>query len=135
MKEGDALEWEGLKFDVLETPGHTDGSVTYLVELDGRRIAFTGDLISGPGQMWEMHSLQNRVGPLPAPHLGFGAMGELVKTSLDRVLATKPDLLIPSHGVVMRDPRAAVEQLKKNFDAVMDNYLTTVGWPDFGNPG
>ena len=134
VKDGDVLEWEGLKFEVIETPGHTDGSVTYLVELDGKRIAFTGDLIAGPGQMWEMHSLQNRVGPLTVPHLGFGGMGEMVKASLDRVLTAKPDLLIPSHGVVMSKPRAAVGQLKQNFDAVMNNYLTTVGWPDFGKP-
>ena len=40
-------------------------------------------------------------------------------------------MLIPSHGVVMKDPPAAVEQMKRNFDAVMDNYLITVGWPDF----
>jgi hypothetical protein len=72
-------------------------------------------------KLWEMHSLQNRVGPLMAPLLGFGAMGERVKTSLDRVLAAKPDMLIPSHGVVMSNPPSAVEQLKKNYDAVMDN--------------
>lgn len=132
VKGGDVLEWEGLKFEVIETPGHTDGSVTYLVELDGQQIAFTGDLIYGPGKLWEIYSLQNRVGPLRMPHLGFGGMGEVVKGSLERVLAAKPDLLIPSHGVVMRDPHSAVEQMKRNFDAVMDNYLTTVGWPDFG---
>src|SRR5207302_4688961 len=33
-------------FDVytLPTAGHTIGSVTYLVEVDGRRVAFSGDL-------------------------------------------------------------------------------------------
>jgi glyoxylase-like metal-dependent hydrolase (beta-lactamase superfamily II) len=134
VSEGDVLEWEGLRFEVMETPGHTDGSVTYLVEVEGQRIAFTGDLISGPGQIWEMHSLQNRVGPLTVPHLGFGGMGEMVKASLDRVLAAKATVMIPAHGVVMRDPRSAVEQMKNNFDAVMNNYLTTCGWPDFGKP-
>jgi len=51
LKAGDVLEWQGLKFECLETPGHTDGSLTYLVELDSKRIAFTGDLIYAPGQI------------------------------------------------------------------------------------
>jgi glyoxylase-like metal-dependent hydrolase (beta-lactamase superfamily II) len=108
--------------------------VTYLVELDGRRIAFTGDLIYGPGQIWEMYSLQNRYREITVPHLGFGAEGEKVFASLGHVLEADPHLLIPSHGVVMRDPAAAAAQARRNFDAVMDNYLTTVGWPDFGQP-
>jgi glyoxylase-like metal-dependent hydrolase (beta-lactamase superfamily II) len=134
VKAGDALEWEGLTFKVIETPGHTIGSVTYLVEVAGKRIAFTGDLIYGPGKIWDLHSLQNRFGPIAMPHIGFGGEGERLFASLDRVLEANPDLLIPSHGVVMNEPRAAVEQTRKNFDAVMDNYLTTVGWPDFGRP-
>lgn len=134
VKGGDVLEWEGLRFEVLDTPGHTDGSVTYLVELDGRRLAFTGDLIYGPGQIWEVYSLQNRFGVVNVPHLGFGAEGRTVFASLDRVLAAKPAWLIPSHGVVMRDPAPAVAEARRNFDALLDNYLTTVGWPDFGQP-
>jgi glyoxylase-like metal-dependent hydrolase (beta-lactamase superfamily II) len=134
VKEGDVLEWEGLKFTVIETPGHTDGSVTYLAELDGARIAFTGDLIYASGRMWELYSLQERLGGMQ-PHLGFGATGEQVKASLNRVLAWKPTHLVPSHGAVMTDPASAVEQMNRNFDRLMDNYLTTVGWPDFGRMG
>ena len=134
VKAGDVLEWEGLTFHAIETPGHTGGSVTYLVELDGRRIAFTGDLIYGPGQIWELYSLQNRFGVILTPHIGFAGEAERLFGNLGRVLEAKPDLLIPSHGVVMREPRSAVEQTRRNFDAVMDNYLTTNGWPDFGQP-
>ena len=58
FKNGDIHEWQGLKFEVIETPGHTDGSLTYLVELGGKRIAFTGDLIYAPGQIHDFYSLQ-----------------------------------------------------------------------------
>ena len=47
VKDGDVIEWQGLKFRVLETPGYTRGAVSYLLELEGKRIAFTGDLRSG----------------------------------------------------------------------------------------
>src|SRR5919204_5795231 len=47
-------------FDVytLPTPGHTVGSVSYLVDADGRRVAFTGDLIYGKGKVWSLAATQ-----------------------------------------------------------------------------
>src|SRR6059058_5949070 len=52
---GEAAEYRTRRygaFDVftLPTPGHTVGSVTYLVELGGRLLAFTGDLVYGEGK-------------------------------------------------------------------------------------
>ena len=128
LQAGDVHEWEGLRFQVLDTPGHTDGSVTYLVEMAGRRVAFTGDLIAAPGQIWEIYSLQKRFPGMRGDYWGFGGAIEELKSSLDRVLEHKPDLLIPSHGVVMADPPTAVNRLKQNLDALMENYLTTAAW-------
>src|SRR5204863_101476 len=47
-------------FDVytLPTPGHTVGSVSYLVEVEGRRLAFTGDLLYGEGKVWSLAATQ-----------------------------------------------------------------------------
>ena len=41
VKEGDELELAGLKVKVLHTPGHTPGSVCYLIEGE----LFTGDTL------------------------------------------------------------------------------------------
>jgi glyoxylase-like metal-dependent hydrolase (beta-lactamase superfamily II) len=128
VKGGDVHEWEGLKFQVIETPGHTDGAVTYIVALGAKRVAFTGDLIFGPGQIWEIYSLQKRFPGMRGDYWGFGGAVEDVKASLNRVLQYKPDLLIPSHGVVIADPVSAVDHLKQNLDALMENYLTTAAW-------
>jgi glyoxylase-like metal-dependent hydrolase (beta-lactamase superfamily II) len=128
MQGGDIFEWEGLRFEALDTPGHTDGSLTYLVETGGKRVAFTGDLICGPGRIWEVYSLQKLIPGLPAAYEGFGGAVGDVKASLDLVLQRKPDLVVPSHGVIVRDPPAAVAELKKNLDAVMNNFLTTADW-------
>ncbi|PYV07692.1 MAG: hypothetical protein DMG07_27850, partial [Acidobacteria bacterium] len=114
--------------EALDTPGHTDRSLSYLVEAGGKRVAFTGDLIAGPGQLWELWSLQKRFPGMTRDYWGFGGAVEEVKASLDRVLARRPDVLVPSHGVVMTDPPAAVAALKRNLDAFMANYLTTSAW-------
>src|SRR5262245_59939384 len=44
----------GVDVTTVPTPGHTLGSVSYVVDLDGRRLAFTGDLIHGPGTVWSL---------------------------------------------------------------------------------
>lgn len=128
FKDGSVHEWQGLGFEVIETPGHTDGSVSYLVELAGKRIAFTGDLIYAPGQIHDFYSLQKAFPGMGGGYWGFGGAVDDIKASLDRVLARKPDLLIPSHGVTIDDPAQAAGQLKQNLDAVMENYLTTCAW-------
>ncbi len=125
---GDTFQWEGIPISVLSTPGHTEGSVTYLVTLDGNTFAFTGDLIYGPGQVWEFYSLQGRFPGMPGDYWGFGAtVAELVK-SVDTVLSWKPTLLLPSHGAAIKNPSEAVALLKTNLHAAMTNYFTTAAW-------
>ena len=119
----------------MPTPGHTDGSVTYIVAIDGERIAFTGDLIYGPGQIWEFYSLQKAFPGMTGGkdfgrggYWGFGGAVRDLKKSLDTVLSYKPDILVPSHGMVMRDPPTAVRKVKENLDRVMANYLKLAAW-------
>lgn len=131
VRDRDVHEWEGLRFEVIDTPGQTDGSVTYFVETEGCRIAFTGDLIYSPGQIQNMYSLQKTWPGMPGGYWGFGGAVPDLKASLRRVLDRSPDMLIPSHGKPMRDPRKAVKELNHNLDMVMENYLTTTAWRTF----
>ena len=42
FREGDVLEAAGLKLEVYHTPGHTPDSSSFLLEIAGRRVLFTG---------------------------------------------------------------------------------------------
>jgi glyoxylase-like metal-dependent hydrolase (beta-lactamase superfamily II) len=128
LAPGEIFKWEGIAIRVLPTPGHTDGSVSFLATVDGQTIAFTGDLIYGPGQLWEFYSLQKHFPGMKMDFHGFGGAVTDVEKSLDSVLALKPSVLVPSHGVIMRNPPEAVRLLRKNVDAMMDNFLTLAGW-------
>ena len=58
-REGDVIRWGEATLTVLETPGHTEGSVTYRIDLPGGgRFLFSGDAIYDVGQIWELYSLQ-----------------------------------------------------------------------------
>ncbi len=68
VQSGDTFDIDGLEFEVVDTPGYTRGSVSYLTELDGKRVAFTGDLIYGDGRLLDLYSLQDAI-----PRLTFVA--------------------------------------------------------------
>jgi glyoxylase-like metal-dependent hydrolase (beta-lactamase superfamily II) len=106
LADYERFEWEGLSFLVVPTPGHTRGSVTYVVEVDGRRIAFSGDLIHSPGRVWTIHDL----------HWDYSNPDALnVAAHSARMLGRfEPDLIAPAHGEPMADGAGALAELENN---------------------
>jgi glyoxylase-like metal-dependent hydrolase (beta-lactamase superfamily II) len=96
----------------LPTPGHTAGSVSYLVTVAGRRLVFTGDLLYGPGQVWSLAATQWSIS---------GAEGT-ASTSLSLALVgdLEPDLLLPSHGEPIEDPAAAIRLTRARIEELMN---------------
>jgi glyoxylase-like metal-dependent hydrolase (beta-lactamase superfamily II) len=128
LRAGDSFDWRGLRFAVLETPGDSDGGASFLVHIDGKTFAFTGDLIAGPGQLYNLYRFQKRFPGMPRDYWGFGGAVADDLASLEKILARHPHILIGSHGQVMRDPRSAVDLLRRRLDAVMRNYSRTCSW-------
>ena len=93
----------GIAFEVVPTPGHTTGSLSLLVQVDGRRIALTGDLIAGPGKIWSLAATQ-------WSYNGAEGVAATVASLLD-LRERECDLLLPSHGEVMERPAEAIDLL------------------------
>ncbi|NUW44182.1 MBL fold metallo-hydrolase [Nonomuraea rhodomycinica] len=102
----------GVDVRVLPTPGHTVGSVTYLVETRGGRVAFTGDLIYAPGKVWSLAATQWSYTENEGP--------AMVILSCELLRAERPDLLCPSHGEPMPDPDAALARLSATMQRYVD---------------
>ena len=120
--EGDKIEWGPAAITVLETPGHTDGSVTYIVDIDEDCIAFSGDLIYAEGQVWDIYSLQK--GQQTTDYHGFlGARDELAE-SLEKILSSSPTTLIPTHGEVIHNPDIAIDKLLDHLKYCYDKYVS-----------
>jgi len=99
-------EFEGRTLTVIPTPGHTVGSVSILIDMDGRRLCFTGDLIAAPGKVWSLAATQWTYN---------GAEGVVATLLSARDLLTRrPDVLLPSHGAPMEDPPGAIQLLRGN---------------------
>jgi len=123
LREGDRLDWGPASISVLNTPGHTNGSVSYVVEIDGGKVVFCGDLIHSPGKVWEIYSLQK--GTTTTDYHGFmGARHELV-ASLEKIKNARPSLLVPSHGWIAGKPDRAIDLAVRRLERCFDLYASS----------
>jgi len=110
----------------LETPGFTRGALSYIVDIDGRRVAFTGDLIYGDGQLFDLYSFQDVIPEAKiGGYHGHASRLAMLIPSLKKVAAEKPDLIIPARGPVIRNPQEAIAKLIGRVEAYYRNYLST----------
>ncbi|MFL5755369.1 MAG: MBL fold metallo-hydrolase, partial [Chloroflexota bacterium] len=103
---------DGVEVLTVPTPGHTAGSVSYLVERNGRTLAFTGDLIHAPGKVWTLSSSQ-------WTYTGIEGLGATILSALD-IADREPDALFPAHGDRIDDPRGAIDVLSARLQALID---------------
>jgi glyoxylase-like metal-dependent hydrolase (beta-lactamase superfamily II) len=125
---GHQLHFGPAKIGVLSTPGHTEGAVSYLVEVDGRRVVFSGDCIYDEGQIWDLHSLQKgfaKGGRQIGGYHGFlGDRWRLVE-SLGRIKDLQPQTLVPSHGKLISRPAEAIDALAARLETCYENYVAS----------
>src|SRR4051812_10021779 len=105
-------DYGGIAVHTLPTPGHTLGSVTYLVERGGRRLAFSGDLVYGDGKVWSLSATQwtyTGVTGQAATYLSCALLAEL-----------EPALLLPAHGEPVADPARALTLVRARLKELVE---------------
>lgn len=123
---GEVLDLEGIRVEVIDTPGYTRGAVSYLLESGGKRIACTGDLIYADGQLFDLSSLQDAIPEAKARgYHGYAARaGELIE-SLRKIAARQPDVLVPARGPLIENPQEAINRLIARLQALMASHFAT----------
>ncbi|MFT4586774.1 MAG: glyoxylase-like metal-dependent hydrolase (beta-lactamase superfamily II), partial [Limisphaerales bacterium] len=126
VKEGDEIAIGDLKLFVIDTPGFTRDAVSYIGVIDGKQVAFTGDLIYGDGQILDLYSFQDKIPEAKiGGYHGYGARLAPLLDSLRKVAALNPDIIVPARGPVIRNPKAAIEKLIGRVQELYRNYLST----------
>ncbi|MFX1453236.1 MAG: MBL fold metallo-hydrolase [Promethearchaeota archaeon] len=118
FKEGDIFEFGPYKLKILETAGHTMGSISYLLEIEGKKLAFTGDLIHSGGKVITYYDLEYI----------YNDNGEngIVRSfeSFKKLLENQPDMLLPSHGDRIDEPRSEIKALTARFERARNIFST-----------
>ncbi|MHC4324890.1 MAG: MBL fold metallo-hydrolase [Planctomycetota bacterium] len=125
VRAGENFSWRTIPIEAIDTPGYTRQALSYLIDIDGIKYAFVGDIIYGNGKLFDLYSLQDAV---PEANIGgyhgwAGRMAILID-SLRKVARKKPDIIVPARGPVIRNPDQAINLLIERLQAVYENYLS-----------
>jgi glyoxylase-like metal-dependent hydrolase (beta-lactamase superfamily II) len=123
VAEGDSTAWEGFEISVIETPGATDGAVSYVVHAGEETVVFCGDAIYGPGQVYDIYSLQKGFKGVSDYH-GFLGNWLKLEPTLRTIRELDASVLVPSHGDLIRDPASAIDLTLERLEALNRNHAS-----------
>ncbi len=104
IEEGEIVEWEGYQIHVDWMPGQTEFGCCLWLELDGQKIAFTGDnLFGSPSDV-----TQDGHECVVARNSGIFEEGYLYAGKYLQKL--QPDLIMGGHSYVMPQPKAFIDR-------------------------
>jgi glyoxylase-like metal-dependent hydrolase (beta-lactamase superfamily II) len=118
----ETFEWGPYKLFIQPTPGHSLGHIALIGDVDGRRVAFTGDLVRHPGRVQALYDLQY--------NYGAGDGIEFLIYSLEKMSRRGIQLACPSHG----EPFEDVEKVFRELDYRLRSYLRHRWNPGFITP-
>ncbi len=105
LEDYETFSWRGHSFLVLPAKGHTFGSSALLARIDGRLVAFTGDLMAAGGKLYQLHAVEYT----------YGSMEGILFTlqSIQALHKRRPDLCLPSHGPAIMEVAADIDRLQR----------------------
>lgn len=111
VEDGERLDFGGVAFDAIHTPGHQADHLCFRSDLDGESLLFAGDLAMEPFRPVVIHTgLDNGV------ENGITAMYR----SLDRLDGLGVDRVYPGHGPVHGRLQEMVERSRASLDRMLD---------------
>jgi glyoxylase-like metal-dependent hydrolase (beta-lactamase superfamily II) len=122
LSGGEAITFGGVRFRALAAPGHTPGSVCYLMEREGLRVLFAGDVICMLlGDAKSPYQLGKPLGTYSA-YLAPRYRGDAktyLATLRDLRTLSVPDLVLPGHPNA--DPSPQSPRLsQRRWEALLD---------------
>jgi len=88
-KEYETLEVDGMVFEIIHTPGHTQGSISVYFEIHGNKVLALGDTILSEEQTEDFHAL---------------------KRSLSKLLRYDFEIVLGGHDYISKKGRAFIEE-------------------------
>lgn len=116
LRDGEVVDWEGLQLHIDWMPGQTEFGNCLWLELDGKRIAFTGDNLFGDPS----DPTQNGHEAVVARNSAVFEEGYLLGSRYLRDL--KPDIVMGAHNVLMTNPAAFLDRYHAWSKRIIDHY-------------
>ena len=125
FKPGESFTWEGYHFTVDWMPGQTEFALCLWGEIDGRKMAFTGDNIFGdpddPAQTGHEAVVAHNSAILEEGYI----------YAAEYLHRLQPDIIVGGHSYVMDHPAAFIERYRKWSYEMRDAFQALSPDPDY----
>lgn len=122
FRDGEIFKWEEFEFKVYHSPGHTEFQMAMFADIDGARVAFTGDAFFPTNDTRHQlrHNLIFRNWVENDSHL------KSIRTILDH----QPRIVAPGHGKPFLSNKADLEELKQRIEFQQQYFSEVIADPD-----
>jgi glyoxylase-like metal-dependent hydrolase (beta-lactamase superfamily II) len=122
FRNGETFKWEEFEFTVYHSPGHTEYQMAMFVDVDGARVAFTGDAFfpTNDSRHQLRHNLIFRNWVENDSHM----------KSIRTILEHQPRIVAPGHGKPFLCNTADLEELKGRLEQQQKYFFATIADPD-----
>jgi glyoxylase-like metal-dependent hydrolase (beta-lactamase superfamily II) len=114
LHDYETFRWGPYEFLIFPTPGHTLGAISLVGQVDGKKLAFTGDLIHSPGKVVNLYELQ----------YGYGSADgvDVAIFSLTKLRELGSEFICPSHGEPFASPEPGITDLIDKLKGWWESY-------------
>jgi len=116
LKAGDVIDWQGYQLHIDWMPGQTEFGNALWLELDGKKVVFTGDNLFGDPS----DPAQNGHECVNARNSAIIEEGYLVAAKYLQQL--KPDIIMGAHSVLMTEPGKFVDRYRAWAERIIQRY-------------
>jgi hydroxyacylglutathione hydrolase len=113
VEDGETLKIGNLKIKCILTPGHSTDSMCYLVEKNGKKMLFTGDVVNHGGKFIILNCA------------GFSL--EDYRENIKKLKGLNVDMLFPGHGVfTLENGQSHIDILVNAFNKLLINEVLVI---------
>ncbi|MCC9605872.1 MBL fold metallo-hydrolase [Blastopirellula sp. JC732] len=121
LEPGDLFEWHGYQLTCLATPGDAPGSMTYLLQKDGKTYAFSGGVMHDGAQVVHWYDSEW--------DYGFAIGIDALLASVDQLIGEKIDVAFPVQGPVIAGADQQLRDYREKLTRFRASYVR--GYPVF----
>ncbi|MEX1040719.1 MAG: MBL fold metallo-hydrolase [Pirellulaceae bacterium] len=122
LTDGKTLTWQDLDITCLETPGNSPGGMTYLVEVDGKKVAFSGGVMHDGSKLVNWFDTEW--------DYGFAKGLDTLIQSVAGLTEQRPEIFFPAYGPVIHDAPEQLATYREKLARFREKYVR--GYPVFG---
>jgi glyoxylase-like metal-dependent hydrolase (beta-lactamase superfamily II) len=122
FRNGETFKWEEFEFKVYHSPGHTEYQMAMFADIDGARVAFTGDAFFPTSDA--RHQLRHNL------IFRNWVENDSHTKSIKTIIEHQPTIVAPGHGKPFVSNSSDLEELKGRLEKQQQYFSDTIADPD-----